>query len=450
MMHRQWTRTAAGLAMAGVLALSACGSVADDDQAGDASTGAIAEGGSGGADATSGGDGRTEESAGGDAATTTVAAPGVASGGEADEALPPQQEGLRAGSVDDNDDPAGFVAYLDRLAELGVTTRPFEARGRVLATVADADGRPAAGVPVLVTDSSGEPVTTLRTTADGTARLYPALYGAGDGLRMAVPGGPDLPAVAGTTVALTADGGIPAGEAVPLDVLFLLDATGSMGDEIDRLKTTIDTVAAQLDALPARPDVRFGITEYRDEGDAFVTRTHDFTADVGEFRTTLAGVTADGGDDYPEALDEGLAEALAAPSWRPAGEAVQLVFLVADAPPHVDRQVDVDYVRSALDAAGRGVKVFPIASSESDDQAEAVFRQLAAVTGARFVFLSYGAGGAATGDNTDVAPTDYEELPLDALVVRFVTEELAALTGDEQPPPTTGPGGPPTTNPPGQ
>ena len=160
-------------------------------------------------------------------------------------------------------------------------------------------------------------------------------------------------------------------------------------------------------------------------------------------------MVADGGGDYPEALDEGLADALAVPSWRDPAATVQLVFLVADAPPHVDRQVAVPYTESLAEAVGRGIKVFPVASSESDDQAEAVFRQMAAATGARFVFLAGGADGAATGANTDIASTDYEELPLDALVVRLVGEELAALAGTTfTPPPTTV--APPPTNPPGQ
>ncbi|MCU0262017.1 MAG: hypothetical protein MUE78_13455, partial [Ilumatobacteraceae bacterium] len=94
----------------------------------------------------------------------------------------------------------------------------------------------------------------------------------------------------------------------------------------------------------------------------------------------------------------------------------------------------------------RGIKVFPIASSESDDQAEAVFRQIAQATGARFVFLSYGAGGAATGGSTDIDTTDYEELALDDLIVRLLSEELAALTGDTVPPPPP----PVTTVPDGQ
>jgi len=224
---------------------------------------------------------------------------------------------------------------------------------------------------------------------------------------------------------------------VAIDVLFLLDATGSMGDEIDRLKTSVDSVAARVTALEGSPDVRFAMTVYRDEGDAFLNRTYDFTSDVEAFRAALADVVAEGGGDYPEALDEAFSEAVDAPSWRDPASTLQLMFLVADAPPHVERQVK-GYDESIRSAVSRGIKVFPVASSESDDQAEAVFRQIAQATGARFVFLSYGAGGAATGPSTDIDKTDYEELALDDLVVRLVAEEVAALTGDAGvvPPPT--------------
>jgi hypothetical protein len=68
-----------------------------------------------------------------------------------------------------------------------------------------------------------------------------------------------------------------------------------------------------------------------------------------------------------------------------------------------------------------------------------VFRQIAAGTGSRFVFLSYGAGGAAVGANSDISGTDYEELSLDDLVVRLVSEELAAVTGQPAPAPTPTP-----------
>jgi hypothetical protein len=369
---------------------------------------------------------------------------------------------LRAGSVDDNSDFAGYLDYLTRVNELGIGLRNFDPTGRIVVRVTGSDGLPVAGAEVRVaTANAGEGadpavLATLRTSADGSARFHPALY---DVAELApfefVVTGAD-----GTVVSASADlGGDAAlvlgqagGRAAPiaLDVLFLLDATGSMGDEIDRLKTQIDSVAERVAALEGTPDVRFGMTLYRDEGDQFVTATRDFTSDVAAFRADLADVVADGGGDYPEALEEGLAEALTAPTWRDPASTLQLVFLVADAPPQIGRQVAQPYDASLRDAIGRGIKIFPVASSESDDQAEAVFRQLAQATGARFVFLSYGAGGAATGENTDIAATDYEELALDDLVVRLVGEELAALTGNPAVVPPVTPSTAPPTNPPGQ
>jgi von Willebrand factor type A domain-containing protein len=380
------------------------------------------------------------------AETDAASSPGFDEG----PALPPapEQAGLRAGSVDDNVDFAGFLTYLARIHDLRISTRDFDPTGRVVVTIVGTSGLPVAGAQISVT-SDGTEIASLRTTADGTARFLPALYGAG-----AIPeftftaGGVSVAATPGSSVTLQpATAGGRSGP-VALDVLFLLDATGSMGDEIDRLKATIDTVAAQVKGFESQPDVRFAMTLYRDEGDTFVTKTFDFTGDIDAFRAALDDVVADGGGDYPEAVEEGLAAALSEPSWRDPASTLQLVFLVGDAPPRLDRQVPVEYPAAVIDAVARGIKVFPIASSESDDQAEAVFREIAAATGARFVFLSYGAQGAATGDATDITSTDYEELPLDALVVRLVAEEVAALSGTpvELPPVTA----PPVTNPSGQ
>jgi len=363
---------------------------------------------------------------------------------------------LRAGSVDDNADFTGFLSYLDRIADLGVTTRDFDPTGRSIISVVDEDGRPVPGIALEVV--VGDELVTLRTTADGTARFHPAFYGAPtDGtveFGFAFADMELVPVAAGDDVTMVAPAST-IGDPVPLDVLFLLDATGSMGDEIDRLKQTIDFVAERVTALDPAPDVRFAMTLYRDEDDAFVTANYDFTGDIGEFQAALADVVADGGGDYPEALDEGLADALTQPAWRDPSDAVQLIFVVADAPPQVGRQVEVPYTDSVRTAIERGIKIFPVASSESDDQAEAVFRQMAQATGAPFVFLSNGAAGAATGESTDITSTDYEELALDELVVRLIAEELSDLNGDggasgggQVTVPTTVP--PVTTNPDGQ
>lgn len=396
---------------------------------------------------TAGGDGTVEMAV--EAPATAVRAAGpetpLASDQPGDQ---PVVGALRAGSVDDNLTFDDYLAYRARISQLGIPLRGGDATGRIVVTVTGADGHPVHGAVVTVSDDAQHDVATLTTTSDGTARFLPAMWNQPvDGTWTFSTGAATVTAASGGTADLTVEQPGTVSAPVALDVLFLLDATGSMGDEIDRLKSSIDSVAARVAALDGSPDVRFGMTVYRDQGDAFVTTTFDFTSDVDAFRAALADVVAAGGGDTPEALDEAFDEAVNAPSWRDPATTLQLIFLVADAAPHVERQI-TGYDQSTRVAVGRGIKVFPVASSESDDQAEAVFRQIAEATGARFVFLSYGAGGAATGPSTDIDSTDYEELALDDLVVRLVAEEVAALTGDQGvvPPPT------PTTstNPPQQ
>jgi Mg-chelatase subunit ChlD len=340
----------------------------------------------------------------------------------------PQGE-LTGGSIDDNERFDDYLAYRDRVRGLGIETRELDPTGRIIATVTGANGLPVAGTPVVVAGGGTE--VTLLTTADGSVRFHPNAHDAIDGPFVVTAGDRSAEVAAGDTVVLETD--LPTvtdDDVIALDILFLLDATGSMGDEIGQLKATIAEVASRIDDLPENIDVRFAMTLYRDEGDAFVTATFDFTSDIDAFASALADVVADGGGDYPEALDEALADALAEPSWRPAEEAVQLVFLVADAPPQIARAVQTPYTSSMLEAAERGIKILPVSSSGTDDQAEYVFRQLAQFTGGRYVFLTYGAGGRATGSSTDITEVDYEELSLDDLIVRSVTEELAAMTGD--------------------
>ena len=347
------------------------------------------------------------------------------------------QTRLTGGSIDDNERFEDYLAYRSVFFGLDIPVRDLDPTGRIVVTVTGEGGLPAAGAEVLV--AAGQVGVGLRTTADGTVRFHPEAYELGDGPFTVSAGGVSTTAERGQSVALETSLPTAAGETVALDVLFLLDSTGSMDDEIYQLKITIDEVAHRIHQLPGDVDVRLGMTLYRDEFDEYLTATFDLTPDIQAFAGALAEVVAYGGDDYPEALDESLAEALSQPSWRSASETVQLVFLVADAPPQVLRQVPVPYTDSMREAARRGIKIFPVSSSGTDDQAEFVFRQLAQFTGARYVFLTYGAGGRATGGASDIGQRDYEELSLDDLIVRLVAEELADLhgTADAEPPETS-------------
>ena len=373
-------------------------------------------------------------------ATTAAAAAEIATG---DDAVVPEtdavvheselpQARLTGGSIDDNERFEDYLAYRADFFRLGIRVRDIDPSGRIVVTVTGEGGLPAAGAEVLVT--AGQRGVGLQTTADGTVRFHPQAYELGDGPFTVSAGGASTTAERGQSVALETSLPTLADETVALDVLFLLDSTGSMDDEIYQLKITIDEVAHRIHRLPGDVDVRLGMTLYRDEFDEFLTRTFDLTSDIDAFAEALSAVVAYGGDDYPEALDEALADALSKPSWRSPSETVQLIFLVADAPPQVLRQVPVPYTDSMRDAARRGIKIFPVSSSGTDDQAEFVFRQLAQFTGARYVFLTYGAEGRATGGATDIDERDYEELSLDDLIVRLVAEELADLLGPTETP----------------
>jgi hypothetical protein len=351
---------------------------------------------------------------------------------------------LRAGSIDDGDDVDAYLEYRTRILESGVEVRELDVSDSTVFTVTGSNGLPVLDAAIeFRAVGSDETIVTLRTTADGSVRFAPVAMAAGatDLTAVVRVGETSLDVefelgAAHVDVAVDAPGGVDG--SVPLDIHFVLDATGSMDDEISRLRDNMTSVANQIASLPSEPDVRFGMTVYRDEGDLFVTRTFDLTSDLESFLDALADVRAEGGGDYPEALDEALADALEKPEWRRDG-AVELMFLIADAPPQVGRAVQQPATATALAAAQAGVKIFPVAASGTDDQAEYVMRELAFLTGGRFVFLSYGVGGAtATGERTDITADDYDELPLDALVVRLVQDELSALTGEEsQPVPTT-------------
>ncbi len=342
-----------------------------------------------------------------------------------------QNSRLTAGEVDDNAEWDAYVQYLRSYQ--GASILPVDVSERHQIWVQDSQGNPVLGA-VIDIKAEGAPVTTLRTHSNGSSFFFPHAYTDYPGdfvVEVTVANQTETFTIpAGTSQrewVVTHAGADQIQQDAKLDVLFLIDATGSMADEINQLKENIRAISARIDALPSQPDVRFGMVTYRDRGDEYITQVTDFTPNVEDFAEILNLVQADGGGDYPEDLNEALSNAIHQPEWR-VDETVSLIFLVADAPPHLDYDQQNHYGYELLQAANRGIKIYPIASSGLDEQGEYIFRQLAQTTGGRFIFLTYGAEGpGSTGTETEFEVSDYTVSSLDDLVIKIIEEELAPL-----------------------
>jgi len=358
-------------------------------------------------------------------------------------------EPLRAGEIDDNAEWDDYQDYRnDYLDTYGVySVRDVDTTGRQVIRVVDSEGNPVLNACVEIYHGDTHINTTL-TYATGMTMFFPNLSdqtGYVDTFRVVVSKGNvmeeatlDRDVVGGvTTIELPITQQY---DRVQLDVMFLLDATGSMGDEIEQLQGNILTISDQINNLPDNIDVRYGLVTYRDRGDQYVTRVYDFTDDIDEFQENLVNVRAAGGGDYPESLNEGLDMALNAVEWR-MDDTVRLAFLVADAPPHVDYEYDADYSLLMQDALARGIKIHQIASGGLEPEGEFVMRQIAQYTMGRFLFLTYEDG--VVGTSGDERPDlevgspedeqgvgDYSVSQLDELVLRLITDEIAALRGE--------------------
>jgi hypothetical protein len=355
---------------------------------------------------------------------------------------------LNAGEIDDNARWDTYLLYrANFLPQYGYAVHDVDVTGRQIIHVTDEQGLPVLGARVQV--YAGQTlVSESLTYATGQTLFFPNARPESRGqqsFRVVVEKG-------GEAVEFTLDpqrGPVwdvmlqdaPTLDRVRLDVLFLLDTTGSMGDELAQLQNNILGISAQIAALPGGIDVRYGLVTYRDRGDSYVTRTYDFTPDVGMFQASLNAESANGGGDEPESLNQALHDAINGVSWR-GEDTVKLAFLVADAPPHLDYPQDYDYAQEMVVAAQRGIKIHPIASSGLNQIGEYIFRQIAQYTMGHFIFLTYQQG--ASGEPGIVRPDlnvgtpddpttqqdqgDYTVERLDDLVLRLITDELASLT----------------------
>lgn len=195
----------------------------------------------------------------------------------------------------------------------------------------------------------------------------------------------------------------PALAAAPprIEVAFVLDTTGSMGGLIEGAKRRIWAVARRIAEGRPRPDLRIALVAYRDRGDLYVTQVHDFTGDMDAVYARLMSFQADGGGDTPEHVSAALDAAANRVSWsREAG--LKVVFLVGDAPPHLDYQDGYDYRRAVQAARQKGIAVETIQCG-GDPQTAAVWQEIASLGDGHYARID-----ASGGMPAQVTPVDAE------------------------------------------
>ncbi len=192
------------------------------------------------------------------------------------------------------------------------------------------------------------------------------------------------------------------------DVAFIVDATGSMGDEIRFLQSDVSYI---IDHASSETNValRTAVVFYRDEGDQYLTRGKDFSTDVANTQAFIGEQSANGGGDYPEAVHSALEATLQNFSWNESARA-RIAFLILDAPAHHQDDIIESLQNSIRLYAKNGIKLIPVAASGVDKDTESMLRFFDIVTGGTYVFLTDDSGIGYSHIEASVGDSDVEKL----------------------------------------
>jgi Mg-chelatase subunit ChlD len=209
------------------------------------------------------------------------------------------------------------------------------------------------------------------------------------------------------------------------DIMFVMDTTGSMGDELEYIKTELKNVITRIEDANGENGnklrTRVSTNFYRDQGDDYVVRPFPFTEDVNEAERAIGKQRAEGGGDYPEAVEQALDDAINNHKWSERARA-RLLFLVLDAPPHHTDAIVSKIQTEMAQAASAGIRIIPVASSGVNKDTEFLLRSMAIATGGTYVFLTDHSGVG----NSHIEPTigSYQVEHLNDLLVQIATRYI--------------------------
>ena len=201
-----------------------------------------------------------------------------------------------------------------------------------------------------------------------------------------------------------------------VQIAFMVDATGSMGDELEFLKMDLKKVINEVQKTNTQLKISTATVFYRDEGDEYVVKHSPFTEDINQTTEFISQQRADGGGDFPEAVDKALVQ-LNQLQWQPEAR-TRIAFLVLDAPPHNKPAVISSIQYSVKTAAASGIKLIPVVASGIDKTTEFLMRFIAMYTNGTYVFITDHSGIG----NKHLEPSvgEYQVEKLSDLMVRLI------------------------------
>ncbi len=210
-----------------------------------------------------------------------------------------------------------------------------------------------------------------------------------------------------------------------VDIVWAVDATGSMGDEIEYLKTELLDVIGRAKGRNPGLSFRMGTVFYRDNSDAYITKSSGLSYDIAKTVDFIKKQYADGGGDYPEAVHSALEEAIFSQRWSESAVA-RICFLVLDASPHQSPEVNASLQKSIREAARLGIRIVPVTASGIQKDTEFLMKFFGLATNGTYVFLTDHSG--IGGKHLEPTSDEYKVEPLNELLVRLITEYTAIET----------------------
>ncbi len=172
-----------------------------------------------------------------------------------------------------------------------------------------------------------------------------------------------------------------------IEIGFMVDATGSMGDEIKFLQRELIDVVSRIKKERPCSDVYTGSVFYKDHGDDYLTRVLPLSNNPVNTIDFISYQYASGGGDFPEAVEDGLEAAIRELNWSDEA-GTKILFMLLDAPPHQSSAINERLSKAIRLAATKGIRLVPVAASGINQQTEFLLKYMAILSNGEYLYIT--------------------------------------------------------------